>query len=224
MHVARSSQARYHVNRSSASKALPSQQKLLSSQQVQLKSSCGSPLASASVPDLFARHAASDSVRVKGVQLAATLAGATATDPSQHQTVSHEQAKAAASATATDGMQVTAAITSDTAHQPHVFSTWWSHGQCLKPSMDHIDDVYSSSGTEIQKITPGNYSRPHPYVGFGWSICCHLCSWPLYHRIIVVVVPCAAVLIDLGNAGSELPVVPDGRQNELALCCTTVIF
>ena len=173
MHVARSSQARYHVNRSSASKALPSQQKLLSSQQVQLKSSCGSPLASASVPDLFARHAASDSLRVKGVQLAATLAGATAIDPSQHRTVSHEQAKAAASATATDSMQVTAAITSDTAHQAHVFSSWWLYGptqqgQCLKPRMDHIDGVHSSSGTEIQKITHGNYSRPHPCVGFGW--------------------------------------------------------
>lgn len=196
---------------------------------MQLKSSCGSPLGSASVPDLFARHAASDSLRVKGVQLAATLAGATATDPSQHRTVSHEQAKAAASATATNGMQVTAAITSDTAHQAHVFSSWWSYGptqqgQCLKPSMDHIDRVYSSSGTEIQKITHGNYSRPHPYVGFGWLICCHLCSWPLYRRINVVVAPCAAVLIDIGNAASELPVVPDGRQHEFALCCTTVIF
>ncbi|DBA81908.1 hypothetical protein WJX77_008954 [Trebouxia sp. C0004] len=57
---------------SSASQAKSKVKTNKQQQQLQLKSSCGSPLASISVPDLFARHAASDSLRVKGLQLAAT--------------------------------------------------------------------------------------------------------------------------------------------------------
>ena len=46
----------------------------------------------------------------------------------------------------------------------------------------------------------------------------------MYRHILAVLVPRAAIFINLGNSASKLPVVPDGRQSELALCCTTVIL